>query len=117
MKRYAAIFAAALLGAAVGAFVTGGYYVRAIRAAFPSAIQAIEQRQEYSCAISLGVLKQLEEGNTDRAKLFLAREVASYYHHPFTESKSPRRQEMLARIETLRTKSSVLNRELSKNPQ
>jgi hypothetical protein len=117
MKRYLAIAAAALIGAAIGAFVTGWFYVRAIRAAFPSAIHAIEDRQESTCALSLAILKQLEEGNTERAKLFLAYEIDSYYRHPFTQADSPRRKELVSRIEALRAKSTVLDQQLSKTPE
>jgi hypothetical protein len=116
MKRYIAWFAAALVGAVIGASVTGSLYERTLRAVIPSHIATRERDQEYSCMLSLSVLARLEAGDTDRAKSTLAHEVASYYHHPW-DANAPQRQKVLGLIEEIKPKSDVLREELSKRPQ
>jgi hypothetical protein len=117
MKRYLAWFAAALVGAAIGASVTGSLYMRAFRTAIPSTLQEMENQQRYRCVLSMAVLDRLETNQPDRAKLLLAREVASYYKHPLGVAQSAERKKVLEHIDSLRTKSGTLNEELSKNAQ
>jgi hypothetical protein len=114
MKRYLAWLAAALIGAAIGVSITGSFYMRAIRALVPSTLQSMEDSQRYRCLLSMAVLDRLETNQPDRAKLLLAREVASYYKHSLGLTESADRKKVLERIETLRAKCSVLNDELSK---
>ena len=117
MKTWILAGAMLIVGAVVGWLTAQVFWIRAFRAAIPSAIQSLEDRSEYSCVVSLAVLNRLEAGETDRAKLLLAREVASYYQHPFRQTDSPRRKKLLPVIESARTKSKVLNEELSKKPE
>ena len=117
MKTYATWFAAALLGATVGAFITHSFYMRAFRAAIPSTLQSMEDSQRYRCVLSIAVLDRLEANQADRAKLLLAREVASYYRYSLGPGESFDRKKVLAHIDELRAKSSVLNEELSKKAQ
>ena len=106
-----------VIGAALGLSGAHLFWMRTFRAAIPSALQSLEDRQQYSCAISLAALDRLETGETERAKLLLAREVASYYQHPFGRADSPQRKKLLSYIETVRSKSTTLNEELSKKAQ
>ena len=116
MKRYLAWFAAALVGAAVGASVTGSLYMRTLRAIIPSHIATLEHDQEYRCTLSLAVLGRLEAGETDRAKSILAREVAMFYHHPW-QADAPQRRKILELLEATKPKSSILTEELNKPPK
>jgi hypothetical protein len=113
MKRYLAWFAAAVLGAVVGASVTGLLYERTLRAIIPSHIASREHDQEYRCTLSLAVLGNLEAGETDRAKSMLAREVAIFYYHPW-QADAPERCKLLELVEATKPKSSILREELSK---
>jgi len=114
MKRYFAWFAVAVVGAAVGASVMGSFCMHSLRAVIPSHIRTLEERQEYTCMLSLGVLNRLETGDNDGAKSLLAREVANYYYHPW-QADAPQRAMVLQFIETTKPNSSVLREELSKN--
>jgi hypothetical protein len=116
MKRYLAWFAAAVVGAAIGASVIASLYMRVLRAAIPEHMTTLEHGQEYSCMLSLAVLTKLEAGDTEHAKSMLAHEVASFYHRPW-QSDAPQRQKILEFIEATKPKSSVLREELSKAPQ
>ena len=117
MKRYLAWFAAALVGAVVGASVMGSYYVRLVRVLVPAKLQQMEDEQRYRCVLSMAVLERLESDQPDRAKLLLAREVASYYTCPLGLAESGERKKVLAHIDSLRTKSKTLKEELSKETQ
>jgi hypothetical protein len=116
MKRYLAWFAAALVGAVVGASVTGSLYMRTLRSVIPSHIATLEHDQEYRCTLSLAVLDRLEAGETDRAKSMLAREVAMFYHHPW-QADAPQRRKIVELVEATEPKSSTLREELSKRPK
>ena len=115
MKRYAAWFAAGLVGLAIGASVTGSFYRRAIRTAIPT-LQSMEDAQRYRCMLSMAVLDRLETNQPDRARLLPVREVASYYHHTLGAPESPDRKKVLEQIESFRGKCSVLNEELGRSP-
>jgi hypothetical protein len=115
MKRYAVFFAVGLIGVLVGASVAGLYCGRMIDFMFPSGMRCLEERQRDTCVTSLAALNFLERGDTDSAKVFLAREVADYYRHPFTQGESPERKKLLTTIDTVRAKSSILDRELRKD--
>jgi predicted glycosyltransferase len=117
MKRVAAWLGAALIGAAIGAFVMGVLYGRTIRFIVPPKLQSMEDEQRYRCILSMAVLDRLEMNEPDRAKLLLTREIASYYHHSLGVPESQQRKKTLEHIETLRSKSKDLNEELSKNSQ
>src|SRR2546430_3699259 len=90
------IWVVAILAAVVGAISVLGiarwYTVRHIDADLRSIYTAMSDKQEYTATISLAALIQLESGETDRAKLILAREVASYYRHPFGQSQAQRKK-------------------------
>ena len=113
MKKWIIAAAVPLLGFAAGWLTAQVFW---IRAAIPSHIQTLEERQELSCMLSLSVLTRLEAGDTDYAKSILAREVASYYYHPW-QADAPRRQKVLTLIEATKPKSSVLSEELRKASQ
>jgi hypothetical protein len=117
MKRYLAWFAAAVVGAAVGASVVGSLYMRAFRVAIPSTLQQMENEQRYRCVLSMAVLDRLETNQPDRAKLLLVREVASYYNRPLGLADSAEREKVLEHIDSLRAKSNTLNEELIKKAQ
>jgi hypothetical protein len=117
MKRYAAFFAAMLVGVAIGTSVALWYCGRVIGFVFPSGMRCLEQRQQDTCVISLAALNFLERGDTESAKVTLAREVATYYRHPFTQGETPERKKLLTTIDTVRTKSSILDQELKKEPK
>jgi len=114
MKRYAAFFAVALVGVAIGTSIAGLWCGRMIRFTFPSGMRCLEQRQQDTCVISLAALHFLERSDTNSAKVILAREIASYYRHPLTKGESPERKKLLTAIDTFRTKSSTLDQELRK---
>ena len=116
MKRYLAWFAAALVGAVVGASVTGWLYGRTLRAILPSHIATLEHDQEYRCTLSLAVLGRLEAGDGERAKSILASEIAMFYHHPW-QADTPQRRKLLELVEDTKPKSSILSEELSKPPK
>jgi hypothetical protein len=116
MKRYLAWFVSAVVGAAIGASVMGSFYMRTLRAVIPSHIRTLEERQEYTCLLSLGVLSRLEAGDTEHAKSMLAHEVASFYYHPW-QADAPQRRKILEFVEATKPKSSALREELSKTPQ
>lgn len=116
MKRYLAWLAAALVGGAIGASITGSLYERTLREIIPSHIATRERDQEYSCMLSLSALGRLEAGDTEHAKSILAHEVASFYHHPW-QPDAPERQKVLGLIEEIKPKSDVLREELSKTSQ
>src|SRR4051794_25575993 len=89
----------------VGGLATARFFcMRVIHAHFASAVEALADKQEYSCTISLGALDRLEAGEMDRAKLLLAREVASYYRHPLGQAPA-QRQKLLDHIEKSRARS------------
>jgi hypothetical protein len=116
MKHHLTWIAAALVGAAIGAWVAGSFYIRTLRVAIPSHISTLEHGQEHSCMLSLAVLARLEAGDTEHAKSILAHEVAEFYHHPW-QADAPERQKVLELIEATKPKSAVLSDELSKTPQ
>jgi hypothetical protein len=116
MKPWIVAVLAAIIGAAVGLGAARVYCMREIRAQFGTALGALADKQEYTCVISLAALDNLEAGEMDRAKLFLAREVASYYRYPFGQT-AAQRQKLLAHIERSSAKSQVLKEQLSKKPQ
>ena len=116
MKRYIAWFAAAVVGAVVGASVTGSLYMRTLHEVIPSHIATLEHDQEHRCIISLAVLGRLEAGETDRAKSILAREVAMLYYHPW-QADTPQRRKILELVEAMKPKSGILKEELSKPPK
>jgi hypothetical protein len=105
-----------VVGAAIALTAAQVFWTRTLRAAVPTALQSLEDRQQYSCVISLAALDKLETGNTDGAKLILARDVASYYRHPIGRADSPERRKLMPHIDAVRSKSSALNEELSKKP-
>jgi hypothetical protein len=51
--------------------------MRAFRTAIPTTLQSLEDKQQYSCMISLAALDKLENGDQDHAKSILAREVTA----------------------------------------
>ena len=61
--------------------------------------------------LSLAALTRLEAGDTERTKVILAQEVASFYHTPWQPG-GPQRQKILEVIEATKTKSTVLQQEL-----
>jgi hypothetical protein len=105
-----------MVGAAAGWFAAQAFWLRTFQAAIPPAIRSIEEKQQYACLISLAVLGRLESNETDKAKALLVREVASYYRQAPTSADSPERKQVLAFIEDVRKRSSILNEELLKKP-
>ena len=116
MKRYLAWLAAALVGGAIGASITGSLYERTLREIIPSHIATLEHDQEHRCIISLAVLGRLEAGETDRAKSILAREVAMLYYRPW-QADTLQRRKILELVEAMKPKSGILREELSKPPK
>jgi hypothetical protein len=116
MKPWIVAVLAAIVGAAAGLGAARVYCMREIRAHFGTAVEALADKQEYTCVISLAALNRLEEGQADRAKLLLAREVASYYRHPLGQTQS-QRQKLLTLIDSTSAKSEILKEELSKKAQ
>ena len=116
MKRYLSWFAAALVGAAVGASVSGWLYMRTLSAVIPTHVATLERDQEYRCTLSLAVLERLEDGETDQAKKMLAHEIGIFYHRPW-QSDSPLRRRILELIDTTKPKSGILREELGNPPE
>ncbi len=116
MKKWIIAGAVLILGFAAGWVSAQAFWIRTFRAAIPSHIHALEDKQEYSCMLSLSVLTRLEAGDTDYAKRILAREVATYYHHPW-QADAPGRQKVLTLIEATKPKSAVLSEQLRKTSQ
>ena len=117
MKPWVTPLTGFIAGAALALLVAQIFWARTFRAAIPSALQSLEDKQRYSCMISLAALDKLEKGDQEYAKRILAREVAGYYQHPLGSADSPHRKEIFSYIEALRAKSSALDKELSKKPQ
>ena len=113
MKSWLVIILAVIVSAVTGLATARWYFVRQMDASLRSIYTGMQNKQEYTATISLAALTQLEAGQTDRAKLILAREVASYYHHPLGQSQAER-QKMLTLIEAAGEKSPILKDELSK---
>ena len=116
MKRYIALAAAALVGAAITYLVLSSFYTRTLRTTICSQIATAELDKEYSCMLSLMVLGRLEAGETERAKSILAHEVASFYSYPW-QAGAPQREMFLDLVETTKPKSSALREELAKSAQ
>ena len=117
MKSWLAAITGFVIGAAIALSVAQVFCMRAFRTAIPTTLQSLEDKQQYSCMISLAALDQLEKGDQGHAKSILAREVASYYQHPLGPADSSQRKKILPYIEAVRAKSSALNEELSKKAQ
>ena len=113
MKPWLAAITGGVIGAVIALGVAQAFWMRTLRTAIPTALQSLQQKQEYVCTISLAALTRLEAGETDRAKLILAREVASYYHHPLGEAPA-QRQKLLTLIDDASGKSQTLKDELTK---
>jgi hypothetical protein len=116
MKPWITPLTGFIAGAALALLVAEIFWVT-FCAAIPSALQSLDDKQRYSCLISLAVLDKLEKGDQGYAKRILVREVASYYQHPFGPPDSPQRKKILPYIEDVRARSTALNEELSKNAQ
>jgi hypothetical protein len=116
MKPYLSWFAAALLGAIVGASIAGWFFKRTLRVAIPSHLATLESGQEHSCMLSLAVLTRLEAGDTDHAKSILAQDIASFYYTPW-QADSPQRKRIVEFVDATKLKSTALRQELSKKPQ
>ena len=117
MRTWTAHIIAFLLGAAIALLTAQVFWMRAFRAAIPSALQSMEDKQEIRCLVSLTALNRLEKGDQDQAKSFLASEVADYYQHPIGSASSARRKKILPYIEALRSESTALDKELSRKSQ
>jgi uncharacterized membrane protein YccC len=113
MKPWLAAIMGGVVGAVVAVVVSQALWMRTLRTAIPTALQALQQKQEYVCTISLAALTRLEAGETDRAKFVLAREVASYYRHPLG-APAAQREKLLALIDEAGAKSPILKDELTK---
>src|ERR1051326_9444962 len=100
MKRYAVFFAVGLIGVLIGASVAGLYCGRMIDFMFPSGIRCLEERQRDTCVSSLAALNFLESGDTESAKVFLAREGAGHSRHPFHQRESPGGRDLLTTLDT-----------------
>jgi len=84
----------------------------------PNAVLESRGMQQLAVAVmSLETLNELERGNTDHAKAFLARIVADYYHifHKFVPPSAD--DTFLSRIESSSNTSSVLKHALAKKPE
>ncbi len=71
--------------------------------------------QHVTTVLSLAALNHLEDGETYKAKLLLARQVALYYYAPQNgeDSFSPQ-QRLLPSIDATATKSAVLREKMQK---
>src|SRR5437867_6937528 len=117
MKPWSAAITGFVIGAAIALFGVQVIWMRTLRAAGLSGLRSMEHTQEMTCLVSLVALDKLEKGDQDDAKSFLACKITDYYQHPIGSPDSPHRKEILPRIEVLRTKSTALDKELSKKPQ
>jgi hypothetical protein len=113
MKPWLVAILAVVVSAITGVATARWYFVRQIDTSLLSIRAAMQDKQEYTATISLTALTRLEAGETDRAKLILAQEIADYYHHPLGQSQ-PERQRLLTLIEAAGEKSPVLKDELRK---
>jgi hypothetical protein len=112
-KLIAVAFAAALLGALIG-------YELAARVFFPKlaldarlAAHSIEIEQRQAAIVSLLALKQLEAGDIEKTKSFLAHEVIDYSHH--FDASLPPNEQLRTMIQAAIEKSPALKEEVSKN--
>ena len=90
MKSGLAAILGLIIGALTAASVVHFYCLREVRTHFRSTLGMVAGGQEYTCVISLAVLRKLEAGESEQAKLLLAREVARYYRHPLGQTEIQR---------------------------
>jgi hypothetical protein len=81
-------------------------------------IEEVGKQATVRAMLNLGLLEVLEEGQPDKAKSFLARQVASYYQtfHDF-QPMSPETHQFMQRIEASSEKSPALREALKTPPK
>jgi uncharacterized protein HemX len=118
MKPMIVRFSVLFLAFAVGAGVSGFYFLAQLRSQMTRQLRTVGDEQALVAAVSLGALDKLEAGQSEQAKSLLARQVAQYYQtfqklQPASES----RLHLMQRIEISSAKSATLKEALAKNPQ
>jgi hypothetical protein len=115
------LLVAAVIGCALG---FGAGYGTAARALYPRLLSDLEwqmrtvnSEQYFATVLSLAVLSQLERGDTDKAKVQLAGQVATYVRSckEYEASRSTG-QKLLPMINATSERSPVLQQELAKEP-
>jgi hypothetical protein len=116
MKVLIVALIAGLFGLAIG-------YELASRVLFPKFVadvrlaeHSIDSEQRFGTVVSLAALTNLEAGEVDKTKTFLAHQIASYYRAKF-DSSLPQNQRLRPSIEAASEKSSILKEELTKQPK
>ena len=117
MKTWLAALTGGVIGAAIALYVAQQFWLGAFRTAIPTALQSLEDKQQYSSLISLTVLNLLESGDQPGATQLLAREVARFYKYPFDQPEPVQRKNVLSLIEATRSKSATLDAELKDKTQ
>lgn len=114
MSRWIQLLAAGLVGAVVGFSAAQPLY----KVWIGRDLQAIGSKfysiHQYAGTLSLAALGKLEGGDTENAKVILAREVATWYRDSYRWSKPEECNQMRASIEEMSGKSEVLKKELAK---
>ena len=121
MNRWIQILAAGIIGAAIGAVVGFDAAEPVYKRLIGDDLQAIASKthsaHDYAGPVSLAALNELEAGQPERAKVFLAREVATWYRDLQKKPQSLEREKAASLIEYTKDKSEALKSEMAKNAE
>ncbi|PYL05923.1 MAG: hypothetical protein DME33_15045 [Verrucomicrobia bacterium] len=119
MKTWIQILVTGIIGAVIGAVVGFGaaepVYQRLIRNDLQAIASKIYSAHDYAGPVSLAALNELETGQPEKAKVFLAREVAAWCRDLQKKPQSPEREKARSLVESMSEKSQALKKELAKN--
>jgi hypothetical protein len=118
MKTFLIVMCALAVGAAAGAFCVHAYDAKELYTQGLAGIQQVGQEHTIQATVNLALLEVLEDGQPDKVKSLLARQVASYYQtfHDF-QPMSPETRRFMQRIEASSEKSPALREALKTPPK
>ena len=117
MKTFLTAICAFAVGAAAGAFCMHAYDAKALYMQTLAGIQQVGQEHTIRATLNLDLLEVLEDGQPDKVKSLLARQVASYYQtfHDF-QPMSPETRKLMDHIQATSEKSPALKAALDAPP-
>src|SRR5437763_1106239 len=119
MKTWIQILVTGIIGAVIGAVVGFGaaepVYQRLIRNDLQAIASKIYSAHDYAGPVSLAALNELETGQPEKAKFFLAREVAAWCRNLKKKPQSPKREKPRSLVKRMSEKPHPLKKKWAKN--
>jgi len=113
MKLFVSFLIGGLLGLAVGYELASHLFFAKLVADLRLAEHSLASEQRFGTTLSLAALTKLEAGEIDKAKSFLAHQIADYSRTSFDAS-LPKKQRLAPFIDAVRAKSPTLQQEFAK---